>query len=93
MRSSGNVVYAKVLLGEVLGLKCFLGCALGWPECSLAPFACPCPWQDGRSKGCAIVEFETAEEAGDAILNLQNSSLDGREIWVREDREDRGPRQ
>jgi RNA recognition motif-containing protein len=39
------------------------------------------------------VEFETADEAGDAILNLQNSSLDGREIWVREDREDRGPRQ
>lgn len=42
-----------------------------------------------RSKGCGIVEFETAEEAAAAINNLNDQELDGRPIFVREDREDR----
>ncbi|CAL8464736.1 g4271 [Coccomyxa elongata] len=44
--------------------------------------------RDGRSKGCGIVEFETAEEAAEAINTLHLSEIDGREIYVREDRED-----
>jgi len=42
-----------------------------------------------RSKGCGIVEFEHAEEALQAIVRLSNSTLDDRQILVREDREDR----
>lgn len=41
-----------------------------------------------RSKGCGIVEFETPEEAAAAIADLNNTDLDGRLIFVREDRED-----
>lgn len=43
---------------------------------------------DNRSKGCGIVEFENPQEAADAINKLHNSELDGREIFIREDRED-----
>ena len=42
---------------------------------------------DGRSKGCGIVEFATAEEAHEAIDQLNDSELMGRQIFVREDRE------
>jgi RNA recognition motif-containing protein len=41
-----------------------------------------------RSKGCGIVEFEHAESAKRAIQTLNHSVLDGRQIFVREDRED-----
>lgn len=41
---------------------------------------------DGRSKGCGIVEFETAEGAQRALL-LNDTDLMGRQIFVREDRE------
>jgi len=41
---------------------------------------------DGRSKGCGIVEFETAEGAQRALL-LNDTELMGRQIFVREDRE------
>lgn len=41
-----------------------------------------------RSKGCGIVEFETPEEALAAIQQLNHTDLDGRQIFVREDRED-----
>lgn len=41
-----------------------------------------------RSKGCGIVEFETPEEAATAIQKLNHAELDGRQIFVREDRED-----
>lgn len=41
-----------------------------------------------RSKGCGIVEFEHAESAKRAIETLNHSVLDGRQIFVREDRED-----
>lgn len=44
---------------------------------------------DGQSKGCGIVEFERADEAADAIKRLHDSTLTGRPIIVREDREDR----
>ena len=42
---------------------------------------------DGRSKGCGIVEFSTAEKAKEAIETLKDSDLNGRMIFVREDRE------
>lgn len=42
---------------------------------------------DGRSKGCGIVEFATAEGAQRALL-LNDTELLGRQIFVREDRED-----
>jgi RNA recognition motif-containing protein len=41
-----------------------------------------------RSKGCGIVEYETPEEAVAAIQQLNHTELDGRQIFVREDRED-----
>jgi len=43
---------------------------------------------DGRSKGCGIVEFETTDSALRAVRELNNSDLSGRQIFVREDRED-----
>jgi RNA recognition motif-containing protein len=41
-----------------------------------------------RSKGCGVVEFSTPEEAAAAIQELNHAELDGRQIFVREDRED-----
>lgn len=41
-----------------------------------------------RSKGCGIVEYDTAEEAAKAIQELNNTEIGGRNIFVREDRED-----
>ncbi|QDZ24587.1 RNA-binding domain-containing protein [Chloropicon primus] len=41
-----------------------------------------------RSKGCGIVEFDTAEEASQAIADLNESVLHDRNILVREDREE-----
>ena len=43
--------------------------------------------QDGRSKGCGVVEFKSSEEAKAAIETLNDSELKGRMIFVREDRE------
>lgn len=46
--------------------------------------------KDGeRSKGFGVVEFDSPMEALHAISTLSNSTLDGRVITVREDREDR----
>lgn len=42
---------------------------------------------NGKSKGCGIVEYSTPEEARKAIDKLSNLDFDGREIFVREDRE------
>lgn len=42
----------------------------------------------GRSRGCAIVEYETPREAHVAISNLHDTELMGRMIFVREDREE-----
>lgn len=44
---------------------------------------------EGRSKGCAIVEFATSDDARKAVLALNDNELEGRQIFVREDREDR----
>ena len=41
---------------------------------------------DGRSKGCGIVEFSTAQEAQDAIYTLNDTMLQDRQCFVREDR-------
>jgi len=43
----------------------------------------------GRSKGCGVVEFETADEAQRAIDELHDAELDGRRLAVREDREEK----
>ena len=45
---------------------------------------------DGRSKGCGIVEYVSAEGAAKAIRELNDSELKGRAIFVREDREQGG---
>lgn len=42
---------------------------------------------DNRSRGCGIVEYETVEEAQNAIDTLSDTMLMGRPIFVREDRE------
>jgi RNA recognition motif-containing protein len=46
----------------------------------------------GRSKGCGIVEYETASSARKAIRELHETELDGRSIFLREDRDDVGNR-
>lgn len=47
---------------------------------------------NGRSKGCAVVEFEDKESADRAIRELGDTEIDGRKIFVREDREPDGGR-
>jgi RNA recognition motif-containing protein len=44
---------------------------------------------DGRSKGCGIVEFATVSDAQQAVETLNDTELRGRQIFVREDREDK----
>lgn len=44
--------------------------------------------RDGRSKGCGIVEFASPEGAKQAVLTLNDAELKGRQIFVREDREE-----
>lgn len=46
---------------------------------------------DGRSKGCGIIEFHTAADAQQAVLTLNDTELRGRQIFVREDREEQRP--
>ncbi len=43
--------------------------------------------EDGRSKGCGIVQYQNAASAARAIRELQNTVIHGRPIFVREDRE------
>ena len=47
-------------------------------------------YPSGRSKGCAVVEFDSVEEAGRAINELNNAEIHGRKIFIREDREGKG---
>ncbi len=47
---------------------------------------------DGRSKGCGIVVYQNSRDAARAVRELQNSVLQGRPIFVREDREQGGKR-
>ncbi|KAK9368739.1 hypothetical protein V1509DRAFT_622649 [Lipomyces kononenkoae] len=42
---------------------------------------------NGMSKGCGIVEYATVDQAQNAIATLTNQELNGRVIYVREDRE------
>ncbi|KAL7556807.1 hypothetical protein ACA910_005242 [Epithemia clementina (nom. ined.)] len=44
---------------------------------------------DGRSKGCGIAEFASVEDARKAVTDLNETELFGRQIFVREDREER----
>eukprot|EP00292_Cryptomonas_paramecium_P014857 CAMPEP_0113683610 /NCGR_PEP_ID=MMETSP0038_2-20120614/13433_1 /TAXON_ID=2898 /ORGANISM="Cryptomonas paramecium" /LENGTH=138 /DNA_ID=CAMNT_0000603047 /DNA_START=35 /DNA_END=447 /DNA_ORIENTATION=- /assembly_acc=CAM_ASM_000170 len=41
----------------------------------------------GRSKGCAIIEYSTPEDAARAISELNDVEFQGRQLFVREDRE------
>lgn len=41
----------------------------------------------GRSKGCGLVEYANAEDAQTAIAQLHDTELNGRKIFVREDRD------
>jgi len=49
--------------------------------------------RDGKSAGCGIVEYSDPHDAERAIAELTDTDLDGRDIFVREDREggSRGP--
>ena len=42
----------------------------------------------GRSKGCGIVEYSSADEARHAIAALHDTELQGRLILVRQDKDD-----
>jgi len=44
---------------------------------------------DGKSKGCGIVEFESPSGATEALYRLNNTTINGRVIHVREDREEK----
>ncbi|KAI9017315.1 hypothetical protein BC832DRAFT_544185 [Gaertneriomyces semiglobifer] len=41
----------------------------------------------GRSKGCGVVEFATPEDAQKAIQELNDTPFMGRQVFIREDRE------
>merc|ERR1739848_763629 len=58
-------------------------------ECGNVVYADVFKYDDGRSKGCGIVEYETVEEAAKAISTLNNTELNNRLVFVREDREDK----
>jgi hypothetical protein len=62
---------------------------LGAAHAHLPPAACVQD-SEGRSKGCGIIEFESPSDALHAISQLSNTLLGGRQIMVREDREDPG---
>jgi len=42
---------------------------------------------DGKSKGCGVVSFSTADEATNAVRNLNDVEIEGRKILVRYDRD------
>jgi RNA recognition motif-containing protein len=43
--------------------------------------------RDGRSRGCGVVEFDSPQASLTAISRLNETDLDGRQIFVREDRD------
>lgn len=45
----------------------------------------------GRSAGCGIVEFQSQSDSANAIKTMNDTMLDGRAIFVREDREQGKP--
>lgn len=46
---------------------------------------------DGKSKGCALIEYRHPREAEEAIQRLHDLELHGRKVFIREDREPAGP--
>mmetsp|Transcript_34160 Transcript_34160/g.80562 ORF Transcript_34160/g.80562 Transcript_34160/m.80562 type:complete len:208 (-) Transcript_34160:196-819(-) len=42
--------------------------------------------RSGRSRGCGIVEFANVDQAKAAMASMNNTELDGRLVFVREDR-------
>lgn len=56
-------------------------------EVARADVICEGGFEGGRSKGYGIVEFRTPEEAQAAVEQLTDTTLEGRTIFVREDRE------
>jgi RNA recognition motif-containing protein len=48
--------------------------------------------QYGRSRGCGIVEYKNVDDAKKAIETLHDTTLDGRTIFVREDRDGPNPK-
>jgi RNA recognition motif-containing protein len=44
---------------------------------------------DGRSKGCGIVVYQHPKDAQRALRQMQDTTLHGRPIFVREDKEER----
>ncbi|KAK9461759.1 uncharacterized protein V1516DRAFT_684802 [Lipomyces oligophaga] len=48
---------------------------------------------NGKSKGCAIVEYADPADAANAIATLSDLEINGRRIFVREDREAERPAQ
>lgn len=82
-----------------IGKRCYVG-NLAWRtswqdlkdkfrDCGNVVYANVMRDDDGRSKGWGIVEYETPDEALQAINTLNGADLAGRRILVREDREDR----
>ena len=47
--------------------------------------------RDGRSRGCGVVEYATETDSANAIATLNDTELQGRLIFVREDREPHQP--
>eukprot|EP01061_Rhynchopus_euleeides_P018291 TRINITY_DN3022_c0_g1_i7.p1 TRINITY_DN3022_c0_g1~~TRINITY_DN3022_c0_g1_i7.p1 ORF type:complete len:240 (+),score=89.29 TRINITY_DN3022_c0_g1_i7:62-781(+) len=45
--------------------------------------------RQGRSAGCGIVEFATAREAANAMMTMNDWEIQGRRIFVRQDKDDR----
>lgn len=72
-------------MSTLFSSMCFYGFPLFIPlRAFLFCYFCACfPFQ-----GCGVVEFETADQAQEAIEKLTDTELKDRKIFVREDRED-----
>ena len=55
----------------------------------VAPRVCVLVLRKFMQPGCGIVEYNSVDEARAAYVQLNDTMLDGRLIFVREDREDR----
>eukprot|EP01024_Parvocaulis_polyphysoides_P041498 TRINITY_DN38049_c0_g1_i2.p1 TRINITY_DN38049_c0_g1~~TRINITY_DN38049_c0_g1_i2.p1 ORF type:complete len:225 (-),score=51.18 TRINITY_DN38049_c0_g1_i2:761-1387(-) len=82
-----------------IGKRCYVG-NLAWRtswqdlkdefrKCGTVVYANVVQDRDGRSRGWGIVEFETPEEAVAAVTEMNGVEIAGRNVIVREDREDR----
>eukprot|EP01024_Parvocaulis_polyphysoides_P035245 TRINITY_DN311_c1_g3_i1.p3 TRINITY_DN311_c1_g3~~TRINITY_DN311_c1_g3_i1.p3 ORF type:complete len:119 (-),score=20.46 TRINITY_DN311_c1_g3_i1:97-453(-) len=86
-----------------IGRRCYVG-NLAWRtswqdlkdefrKCGTVVYANVIQDRDGRSRGWGIVEFETPEEAVTAVTEMNGVEIAGRQVIVREDREDRDLRE